>query len=127
MADEAQNATGEPSHVEALAAGKPKQYLDYAAFGRLLSDHMTTHSMLDRDVAKRVDLGRDLFSYERIIADVARGKKTDPETVKAIAEGLGLDVPYTDKAPVAVKRSPFGDGRKKGGGRGRGASGGEEE
>jgi hypothetical protein len=127
MADEDTEAASEPTHVEALAASKPKKFIDYAAFGRLLSDHMSSKGMMDRDVAKRVDLGRELFTYERRINAAASGKKTDPETVKAIADGLGLEVPYMDKAAETAPRSPFGSGRKKGGGGRVRGGGGEEE
>lgn len=130
--DEEKNHVEEGPHAMAVRkGGRPAaKHIDYKEFGRRLDDFMHKEGYQERDVARHVDLGPEFFTYESQITSARGGYKTSVETVEAIAKGLGLEVPYLDKAPTVEKRSPFGAGRKKGsggGGRGRGADGGEDE
>jgi len=103
-------------HAKAVKKGKsPAKYVHYKAFGTTLNNYMNDKNMLAADVAKHVDLGEDLYSHERLVESARRGNKTSVKIVEAIAEGLGLTVPYLDEPAVTEKRSPFGGGRKKGG------------
>ena len=129
MAEEVGAAAEEGAHVKAVTGNKaPAKYVDYPAFGKTLDNFMHDKCLQESDVAKRVQFdGIRAHEYEAHITKARRGQTTSVGIVKSIAEELGLEVPYLDKALMVEKISPFGRGRPKGSGRGRGGDKNPEE